>query len=157
MPLEGRDRSTSFWAFLRAFGVRWFVFMSGPLALPFTFAALFVGSTWLKSLFALLATSCAVFACYWVWRHERQRKMAIQTAQPSYVAPVNTHPYLEILHILDGAAEAWMDGQEDRKELPGRRRGCAAASRHLRLAEAHRGLPGPQVGRPWLSGLMRCR
>jgi len=84
-------------------------------------------------------------------------RTGIQTAQPSYVAPVNSHPYLEILHILDGAAEAWMDGQEDRKELPGRRRGCAAASRHLRLAEAHRGLPGPQVGRPWLSGLMRCR
>ncbi|SRR5712692_2253000 len=49
-------------------------------------------------------------------------RTGIQTAQPSYVAPVNSHPYLEILHILDGAAEAWMDGQEDRKELPGRRR-----------------------------------
>ncbi len=77
MPLEGRDRSTSFWAFLRAFGVRWFVFMSGPLAVPFTFAALFVDSTWLKTLFALLAITCAAFACYWVWRHERQRKLAL--------------------------------------------------------------------------------
>jgi len=27
---------------------------------------------------------------------------------------VHSHPYLEILHILDGEAEAWVDGQEDR-------------------------------------------
>jgi len=41
-------------------------------------------------------------------------RTGIQTAQPGYVAPVHSHPYLEILHILDGEAEAWVDGQEDR-------------------------------------------
>ena len=41
-------------------------------------------------------------------------RTGIQTAQPGYVAPVHWHPYLEILHILDGEAEAWIDGQEDR-------------------------------------------
>ena len=41
-------------------------------------------------------------------------RTGIQTAQPGYVAPVHSHPYLEILHILDGVAEAWIDGQEDR-------------------------------------------
>lgn len=41
-------------------------------------------------------------------------RTGIQTAQPGYVAPVHAHPYLEILHILDGTAEAWIDGQEDR-------------------------------------------
>jgi quercetin dioxygenase-like cupin family protein len=44
-------------------------------------------------------------------------RTGIQTAQPGYVAPVHAHPYLEILHILDGAAEAWFDGQEDRAVL----------------------------------------
>ena len=44
-------------------------------------------------------------------------RTGIQTAQPGYVAPVHAHPYLEVLHILDGAAEAWIDGQEDRKVL----------------------------------------
>src|ERR1700687_544745 len=39
----------------------------------------------------------------------------IQTSQPGYVAPVHSHPYMEILHILDGTAEAWIDGQEDSK------------------------------------------
>ena len=44
-------------------------------------------------------------------------RTGIQTAQPGYVAPVHSHPYLEVLHILDGVAEAWVDGQEDRKVL----------------------------------------
>ena len=42
-------------------------------------------------------------------------RTGIQTSQPGYVAPVHSHPYLEVLHILDGTAEAWMDGQEDSK------------------------------------------
>lgn len=41
-------------------------------------------------------------------------RTGIQTAQPGYEAPVHSHPYLEVLHILDGEAEAWIDGQEDR-------------------------------------------
>jgi quercetin dioxygenase-like cupin family protein len=41
-------------------------------------------------------------------------RTGIQTARPGYVAPVHSHPYMEILHILDGEAEAWVDGQEDR-------------------------------------------
>jgi len=39
-------------------------------------------------------------------------RTGIQTARPGYVAPVHQHPYVEILHILDGAAEAWIDGRE---------------------------------------------
>ena len=42
-------------------------------------------------------------------------RTGIQTSQPGYVAPVHSHPYMEVLHILDGVAEAWMDGREDRK------------------------------------------
>ena len=44
-------------------------------------------------------------------------RTGIQTSQPGYVAPMHSHPYLEILHILDGVAEAWVEGQEDRKVL----------------------------------------
>ena len=44
-------------------------------------------------------------------------RTGIQTSQPGYEAPVHSHPYLEILHILDGTAEAWLEGQEDRKVL----------------------------------------
>jgi quercetin dioxygenase-like cupin family protein len=41
-------------------------------------------------------------------------RTGIQTSQPGYQAPVHSHPYLEVLHILDGSAEAWIEGQEDR-------------------------------------------
>jgi quercetin dioxygenase-like cupin family protein len=42
-------------------------------------------------------------------------RTGIQTSQPGYVAPVHSHPYMEVLHILDGVAEAWVDGREDSK------------------------------------------
>src|SRR4026207_526992 len=41
-------------------------------------------------------------------------RTGIQTAQPGYEAPVHSHPYLEGLAILAGAAAAWSAGQEDR-------------------------------------------
>ena len=41
-------------------------------------------------------------------------RTGIQTSQPGYAAPVHSHPYLEVLHILDGVAEAWVDGHADR-------------------------------------------
>lgn len=36
-------------------------------------------------------------------------RTGIQTSQPGYVAPVHSHPYMEVLHVLDGVAEAWID------------------------------------------------
>lgn len=44
-------------------------------------------------------------------------RTGIQTAQPGYQAPLHSHPYLEVLHILDGVAEAWMEGREEDKIL----------------------------------------
>jgi quercetin dioxygenase-like cupin family protein len=41
-------------------------------------------------------------------------RTGIQTSQPGYIAPMHSHPYLEVLHILDGVAEAWIEGGEDR-------------------------------------------
>jgi mannose-6-phosphate isomerase-like protein (cupin superfamily) len=39
-------------------------------------------------------------------------RTGIQIAQPGYEAPVHAHPYVEILHILEGTAEAWIEGGE---------------------------------------------
>lgn len=44
-------------------------------------------------------------------------RTGIQTSQPGYVAPLHSHPYLEVLHILDGTAEAWIEGGEARPIL----------------------------------------
>ena len=42
-------------------------------------------------------------------------RTGIQTCQPGYVAHTHSHPYIEIIHILEGTAEAWVEGQEDSK------------------------------------------
>ncbi len=49
--------------------------------------------------------------------HPLPIRTGIQTARPGYAAKLHYHPYVEILHILEGAAEAWMEGQEDAKVL----------------------------------------
>jgi quercetin dioxygenase-like cupin family protein len=41
-------------------------------------------------------------------------RTGIQTSQPGYVAPLHSHPYLEVLHVLEGVGEAWIEGGEDR-------------------------------------------
>ena len=41
-------------------------------------------------------------------------RVGIQTSQPGYAAGMHSHPYLEVLHVLEGTAEAWLEGQEDR-------------------------------------------
>ena len=42
-------------------------------------------------------------------------RTGIQTAHPGYEAKPHWHPYVEILHILAGAAEAWEPGHEQSK------------------------------------------
>lgn len=40
-------------------------------------------------------------------------RTGIQTSEPGYVAPMHQHPYTEFLFILEGDAEAWLEGDED--------------------------------------------
>ena len=40
-------------------------------------------------------------------------RTGIQTSAPGYVAPMHWHPYVEILHVLEGKMEAWLDGGEN--------------------------------------------
>jgi mannose-6-phosphate isomerase-like protein (cupin superfamily) len=42
-------------------------------------------------------------------------RTGIQTSEPGYAAPMHSHPYLEVLYVLEGIAEAWLEGAEDRK------------------------------------------
>jgi mannose-6-phosphate isomerase-like protein (cupin superfamily) len=39
-------------------------------------------------------------------------RTGIQTARAGYRAKLHWHPYVEILHILEGEAEAWRGGEE---------------------------------------------
>ena len=42
-------------------------------------------------------------------------RTGIQTACPGYETKPHCHPYVEILHILSGAAEAWEQGRKENK------------------------------------------
>lgn len=46
-------------------------------------------------------------------------RTGIQVSEPGYVAPMHTHPYVEVLHILDGEADVWTEGEEDKKRRLG--------------------------------------
>jgi mannose-6-phosphate isomerase-like protein (cupin superfamily) len=41
-------------------------------------------------------------------------RTGIQTSQPGYETGLHSHPYTEILFVLEGTAEAWVEGEEDR-------------------------------------------
>ena len=36
-------------------------------------------------------------------------RTGIQTCQPGYEVPLHCHPYTEIIHVLDGVLEFWME------------------------------------------------
>lgn len=76
---ESSEYKTGLFAFVRAFGARWFVAMSGPFTVPIAvLLAFFVDSKFQKVLFTTLAVVCAVFSSYWIWRRERKAKLAVQ-------------------------------------------------------------------------------
>ena len=44
-------------------------------------------------------------------------RTGIQTSQPGYTTRLHSHPYVEILTVLDGEGEAWLDGEAERVRL----------------------------------------
>src|ERR1700720_2338537 len=39
-------------------------------------------------------------------------RTGVQTSQPGYATPLHSHPYVEILTVIEGRGEAWLDGEE---------------------------------------------
>jgi quercetin dioxygenase-like cupin family protein len=46
-------------------------------------------------------------------------RVGIQTSEPGYEASLHAHPYLEILHVLEGRGEFWLEGEEGGKAILG--------------------------------------
>ena len=44
-------------------------------------------------------------------------RTGIQTSQPGYATRVHSHPYVEVLTVLEGRGEAWLDGEEGTIEM----------------------------------------
>jgi len=40
-------------------------------------------------------------------------RIGIQTSPPGYATPLHSHPYTEILTVLEGEGVAWMEGSDD--------------------------------------------
>ena len=39
-------------------------------------------------------------------------RTGIQTSPPGYATRVHSHPYVEVLTVLEGRGEAWLDGED---------------------------------------------
>ena len=39
-------------------------------------------------------------------------RCGIQTSPPGYATPTHSHPYMEILTVLEGTGEAWIEGRD---------------------------------------------
>ena len=58
-------------------------------------------------------------------------RIGIQVSPPGYATPTHSHPYMEILTILSGKGEAWIEGQQDLVALePGMTLALPAHQRH---------------------------
>ena len=44
-------------------------------------------------------------------------RCGIQTSPPGYATPNHAHPYVEIVTVLEGTGEAWIDGQDGTTEI----------------------------------------
>jgi quercetin dioxygenase-like cupin family protein len=44
-------------------------------------------------------------------------RTGIQTCLPNYEVPAHCHPYMEIIHVLDGTLEFWMDAAPNETAL----------------------------------------
>jgi quercetin dioxygenase-like cupin family protein len=40
-------------------------------------------------------------------------RLGLQTSPPGYKTPLHSHPYWEILTVVDGEGEAWIEGSDD--------------------------------------------
>jgi len=61
-------------SYLRAFGIRWFVAMSGPLSVPLAVLAYYIQNDTAKIVLFATAIFCAIFSSYWIWKVEREAR-----------------------------------------------------------------------------------
>ena len=55
----------------------------------------------------------------------------VQTCEPGYATPLHWHPYVECLFVLEGAMEAWLEGQDPVRLGPGDMIALPACAPHV--------------------------
>jgi hypothetical protein len=87
-PIVSASMGTRILAFIRAFGVRWFIAMSGGLGVPLTVASYFVAGDVAKVILFLTGVGCAVFSSFWVWAVEHEARQKAEA--------IVFHPFIDI-------------------------------------------------------------
>lgn len=44
-------------------------------------------------------------------------RIGIQTSPPGYRTPLHSHPYMEVITVLEGRGEAWIEGSDETVQL----------------------------------------
>src|SRR5580692_8362198 len=83
---------TSLWA-------SWFTRMSGPLSVPFAFAALYFSDTWTKIAFAFMTFICVWIAAYGVWLQEHVARLQAESR-------LNLHGLILSFHNVKGVTSS---------------------------------------------------
>src|ERR1700730_769797 len=100
-------------SYIRAFGVRWFVTMSGPLSVPLAVIAYFVQNDAAKIILFTTALLCAVFASYWVWKVEREARIDAESIRlfaqcdlvpPTIIVPIDGRIYMLQINAIPASA-----------------------------------------------------
>ena len=90
MDTHIRNFIRAFRNFIRAFGVRWFVAMSGGLGVPLTVASFFLSGDAAKIILFVTGVACAIFSSYWVWNEEHVARLKAEA--------IVYHPFIDIKH-----------------------------------------------------------
>jgi hypothetical protein len=61
------------WQFVRSFGARWFIYMSGAPSVPTAIAASLVENKTAQVGFAITAVVCILLAAFFIWREEYKK------------------------------------------------------------------------------------
>jgi hypothetical protein len=126
--------SANFGAYLRAFTSHWFVFMSGPLSVPAAIAAVFVENLPAKLFFAATAVSCFIFSSYWIWKTEREDRLAAEAKIRAGVQRRPDWPIHELFsHINPDFLERRDDGVGDAWDIVGNDIRDQASLGHLKI------------------------
>jgi hypothetical protein len=92
---------TELWHFVRSFGGRWFIYMSGAPSVPLAIAAVLVEKTAVKIGLAVTAALCVFLAAFLAWREE-YRKVINFTARLAPKVKVTTSSHLEPKEAING-------------------------------------------------------
>lgn len=85
-------------SYIRAFGVRWFVAMSGPLSVPLAVITYFVQNDTAKIILFTTTLLCAIFATYWVWKSELEARIKVEAALDNRETRKNIRIALSTFH-----------------------------------------------------------